>query len=187
MDMKTCSKCGVEKELSEFGRVSKARGGTPLAACKACENARILAWRAANKEKSAAIHARHYRNNIASVTAYIARWRRADSTAHPEKYSRACAAWKAANRDKCNAALAAYKARKKQATPAWANDFFIEEAYDLARRRTEATGFEWQVDHIVPMTHPLAQGLHVENNLQVIPAVENRSKSNRYWPDMPGS
>ena len=74
------------------------------------------------------------------------------------------------------------------ATPAWANQFFIEEAYDLARLRTQQkTGRsdEWQVDHIVPLQHPLVQGLHVEHNLQVIPAIHNQRKGNRVWPDMP--
>lgn len=81
-----------------------------------------------------------------------------------------------------------YQAKKLHATPKWANQFFIEEAYDLAARRTaiKCGGIaKWHVDHIVPLQHKLVCGLHVEHNLQVIPAVQNFSKNNRYWPDMP--
>ena len=71
------------------------------------------------------------------------------------------------------------RAQKKNATPSWANRFFIREAYHLAKLRTEMTGFKWEVDHIYPLQSDVVCGLHVEHNLQVIPAVMNRSKGNR--------
>ena len=89
------------------------------------------------------------------------------------------------NTPKVNAASARRHAKKLNATPKWANHFVIEEAYDLAQRRTKATGFKWHVDHIVPLQSTFVCGLHVENNLRVIPAVVNVEKSNRHWPDMP--
>ena len=61
----------------------------------------------------------------------------------------------------------------------------MEEAYHLARMRTEMLGLEWDVDHIVPLKNPIVCGLHVESNLQVIPELENIRKGNRRWPDMP--
>ena len=76
-------------------------------------------------------------------------------------------------------------AKKLQATPDWANEFFISEAYHIAKVRTRHFGFKWHVDHIVPLRSKAVCGLHVESNLQVIPAVENMKKGNRQWPDMP--
>lgn len=77
------------------------------------------------------------------------------------------------------------RAAKLQAEPAWANEFFIEEAYRLAKLREKLCGGKWEVDHIVPLQSKLVCGLHVHTNLQVIPKSVNQSKSNRYWPDMP--
>ena len=37
-----------------------------------------------------------------------------------------------------------------------------------------------EVDHIIPLRGELASGLHVESNLQVITADENRKKNNNY-------
>lgn len=93
--------------------------------------------------------------------------------------------WRAANLDKCNLSSRKYQSLKLRATPTWANDFYIEEAYELAILRQIATGFAWHIDHIVPLNSKLVCGLHCEDNLQVIPGKLNISKSNRYWPDMP--
>jgi hypothetical protein len=93
--------------------------------------------------------------------------------------------WTEDNRGRANGYVKARRAAKLCATPAWRNDFFIEEAYDLAVLRTKVMGFPWHVDHIVPLRSKLVCGLHVEHNLAVIPALHNFSKGNRHWPDMP--
>ena len=77
------------------------------------------------------------------------------------------------------------RAKTKNATPEWSNKFYVSEAYHLAKLRTKMLGFNWHVDHIVPLQSEIVCGLHVENNLRVIPASENHSKNNRQWPDMP--
>ncbi len=69
--------------------------------------------------------------------------------------------------------------RKQQATPAWADLNAIKAFYKEAARLRKQTGTKWHVDHIVPLKHPLACGLHNEFNLRVIPASENQSKGNR--------
>lgn len=93
--------------------------------------------------------------------------------------------WQAENKDAVAAIWGKRRARKLNATPAWANEFFIREAYHIARVRTKVTGIKWHVDHIVPLQSKLVCGLHVEHNLQVIPAVSNMVKGNRHWPNQP--
>jgi hypothetical protein len=138
---------------------------------------------------------------------YLAEYR----AAHREEAREATAKWKLENPDKLEkqkiryrlmhgkiagsryntkypekraASTALRKARQLQATPAWASEFFIGEIYDLAKLRTKATGFEWHVDHTVPLKNDRVCGLHCEANLRVIPATRNIKKNNRYWPDM---
>ena len=92
--------------------------------------------------------------------------------------------WAKLNPAKHAARNNARRARKMQAMPKWANEFFIKEAYALAQLRTKVMGFKWHVDHIVPLTSKVVCGLHTHDNLQVIPMLENSKKSNRWWPDM---
>lgn len=88
--------------------------------------------------------------------------------------------WNKNNKAKKNALT--YKRRTQQlnAFPSWANEFFIEEAYHLAHLRTKLFGFSWHVDHIIPLQGKTVCGLHVENNLQVIPGKINLSKGNKH-------
>ena len=77
-----------------------------------------------------------------------------------------------------------YKVRRRlvevRATPKWANLDAIRAWYTFA-----AVTPGVHVDHIVPLNSPIVCGLHCEFNLQLLPASENMSKGNRYWPDMP--
>lgn len=110
---------------------------------------------------------------------------RAHHYANREKRLRQKSAWATANPHKGAGYAKKRHAIKLQAIPAWADFWFIDEAYDIAAVRSTVTGTTWEVDHIVPLISPLVCGLHVIDNLRVIPRRENRSKGNRHWPDMP--
>lgn len=73
-------------------------------------------------------------------------------------------------------------ADKIQRIPKWLTkeDFWmIDQAYELAELRTKMFGFQWHVDHVLPMRGKTVSGFHTPYNLQVIPAVENLRKGNR--------
>jgi len=75
------------------------------------------------------------------------------------------------------------RAIKMQRTPSWLtidDHWIIKQAYELAALRTKMLGFVWHVDHIVPLQGNFVSGLHVPWNLQVIPAVENIAKHNKF-------
>jgi hypothetical protein len=72
---------------------------------------------------------------------------------------------------------------KANRTPSWAtvdDAWMIEQAYELAALRTAMFGFDWHVDHVVPLQGKNVSGFHVPTNLQVIPARMNYIKSNRF-------
>lgn len=72
---------------------------------------------------------------------------------------------------------------RKEATPAWADPDAIKKIYLERASLTEETGVLHHVDHIIPLRHPLVCGLHVETNLQVVPAADNWRKHNSYSVD----
>src|SRR5271165_4941030 len=92
-------------------------------------------WRARNRE-----HMRRLKE-----AAYDRAHPTPRAAADPAARVRARKAWKRRNPEK----LAADKNRRraKEAAPAWANKFFIQETYSLARLRTKITGKQWHVDH----------------------------------------
>lgn len=101
--------------------------------------------------------------------------------------------WRAKNKDKIYARrknnlktlanrAAVQKKReafKIQACPSWANFKAIEMFYIQAKNREADFGIKYHVDHIIPLQGKYVCGLHVENNLQILPAIENLKKSNK--------
>ena len=71
------------------------------------------------------------------------------------------------------------RGKLKSLTPLWANKKAIKEIYEICIKTTKTTGIKHEVDHIIPLRGEFVSGLHVEWNLQVIKATENRSKSNK--------
>lgn len=176
-ETKTCTKCRATKPIDQFYRDKRASDGR-VSICKKCNDAKNSAWARAHP-KERAVHTFKWRaTNSNRFKTIAAKWQRA----HPGRSTKQVNRWRKDNPDKfamqSRTATGQRRASKLHATPPWANKFFISEAYDLARRRTKATGFEWHVDHIFPLKHKLFCGLHVEYNLQVIPAVENLHKGN---------
>lgn len=149
------------------------------------EKQKILAkeWYEKNKEKSKKRSKEHY--ELTKNTDHVKEQRKQHKINNEDKYKEYWKKYRVNNKDKSAAAVNKRNALKKMAIPLWANDFFIKEAYHLAKLRTQIFEFKWHVDHIVPINSKIVCGLHTHGNLQVIPATENIKKSNKYWENMP--
>jgi hypothetical protein len=204
--MKICGKCGQEKHFTEFEYRATSPDGL-RAHCRDCMKARYQRWleNGDNRNRKKAIDLSYYRREkprirIVSRQKYYAnrdairaerkRW----AKENPEKIT----AWNKLRRqrhgDKIrakrrqhyreNQAIYVANARKREkrvarATPSWADLKAIERFYVEAARLTKETGIKHHVDHIYPIRSKIMCGLHVEGNLQVLPAAINLLKSNR--------
>lgn len=66
------------------------------------------------------------------------------------------------------------------ATPLWRDRIKISQIYSEAKRLTEETGIPHHVDHIYPIQSQYGCGLHVHQNLQILPGLENIAKGNKF-------
>lgn len=155
IDAKYCSRCRKLKNYIDFG-INKTRKDGYNNQCKSCYHEAYLKRSAGSKR---------YTKFNGTKEEYTKQY-------FKQHYKNN----KAYYRNKC----AVRERNLAKQTPKWCNKFFIEEFYDLAQRRTASTGIKWEVDHIVPLKSDLVSGLHVEHNLQVVPASWNRSKSNTW-------
>ena len=116
-----------------------------------------------NRDKFSAHNAAYYQRNAAAIAERM----RSDAGKRPDVYAER---------------YGRRRAQKLNATPPWLT---VEQRiqmlglYRRARTLTKLTGTKHHVDHIVPLRGKLVCGLHVPWNLQVIPARENMSKSNK--------
>ena len=175
--MKTCSVCKIEYSLDNFHNCKSLPLGKAYA-CKGCARAKATLWNAQNKERKALVNKKHYEEN---KDAYIKRSKEENWNSNNKEKRRLSAKilW-ASNPGKGQATVAQRRAARNKATPCWADLEQIKCIYMLCAKVSEKTGVLHHVDHIIPLKGKNVCGLHVENNLRVIPAKMNLEKGNKY-------
>lgn len=184
--MKTCTRCGELKDLSLF-YADKSRSDGRGSQCKKCKavyfSARerrpdVIARRKLYKQKPENI-SRHIRHSQKPETKL---WWEAykETSEYKEKKKQYEAKWARNNAAKIALKSAKREAAQRAAMPSWAQKEAILEFYKLAAELTKRTGIKHHVDHIVPLHGKQVSGLHVPQNLRVIPAIENIKKGNRF-------
>jgi len=141
-------------------------------------NQRVKEWRAANPEKWAEQSKRYAERYPEKSVKRTQEWKKR----HPERAVESSRKTRRKNAARVLANKAKYRAVKLQATPAWLNKghwFEIGCVY-LYRDALKRVGLDYHVDHVVPLQGKTVSGLHVPENLQVLPADRNRLKNNQY-------
>ena len=102
---------------------------------------------------------------------------KAEQAAKYQKHKHKYVVWakrdRAENPGKYKARAAAAKAKRKNRAVAWADKDALSFFYECCPAGCE-------VDHIVPLCGEKISGLHVPENLQWLPALENNRKSNNW-------
>ena len=203
---KTCTKCSLLKDLSEFG-VDKNKKDGISSHCKECkkEQSRL------NYLKNISYYKERNKRFYANLSDEKKKQYR-DASNSKESYKKYQSDWRRSNKDKCSAYskkwvskqcpevlankrkeyrkrsphIFAYHSVKRRvseilATPNWLSSNEIDSIKLIYLKRdfiNEVTGISHEVDHIYPIQGKDSCGLHVPWNLQIITAKENRSKRN---------
>lgn len=186
-DQRACTKCGEIKPLTEY-----AKNGARLhTRCKQCardaEKARRLADPEAAKARDKAQHAKHRAARLERMRQYSAEnaehrcaVERARYLAEADKIKARNAEWRRNNAAIIRVWNNARRAGERRATPMWADPIEMAGIYAQAAEMTAQSGEPYHVDHIIPLRGKNVCGLHVQNNLRVIPASENLRKGRKF-------
>ena len=148
---KRCSKCKRTKHYSEFRKDSTRADGFDYT-CNLCRLENFKNSYSDKREKLLEVSSNWYYDNKEKARENHKRWRKQNP----------------------------YYDENRCKIIAWANKDEINKFYEEAKRLTEQTGVVHEVDHIIPINHPKVCGLHVPENLQVLPRYINRMKGNKF-------
>jgi len=145
------------------------------------ENQKRLAkeWYEKNKDRAKENARQWALNNPDKRKEIIRKWREENI----EQYKATNRNWTSKNQDRKTAIEGKRRSSKLLRTPKWLTADDIEHMralYSLAAMFQRESGIMYHVDHIIPLQGKLVSGLHVPNNLRVIPAVDNLKKSNKH-------
>lgn len=177
-----CSKCKKYKALWAFNRRSDATFGV-RSHCKECSKKYHKRYyrENINKEKIRRLHHReehieytkqHYNNNKERYNKLTRKWCKDNPDARKKHVKK----WKENNKYKVAADSAKRRAIRRKQTPKSANEIKIKFIYHLCEHINRILDLEYHVDHIIPLNQ---DGLHHQNNLQILTAKENLKKQDK--------
>jgi 5-methylcytosine-specific restriction endonuclease McrA len=168
--MKTCNRCGEEKDLSGYYKRKASKDGH-YHTCKSCAKAQTAKQREADPDKNRADLKKWYKKNASYAKEKARLWH------HNNKEKRAAYV-------RANASAAAARTAKRRAIFKHGCSQMpdseraeVEYLYWLARDLTAVSGEQYHVDHIKPLSKG---GEHRLDNLQILHAEDNLKKGAKH-------
>jgi len=162
--MKICTRCKVEKPLFDFSPDKRLKSGVQTR-CKSCLAEIVKIKRAENPQEHRDSIKRSVQKNYAKKLERNNRYRKEN----PEKVKE----WKRKDRTVNKARVLADNAMRRTLLKGETSSS-IKQLYALRDfYKAMSLGEEFHVDHIIPLSK---NGLHVYENLRVIPAIDNLRK-----------
>jgi hypothetical protein len=161
---KICFKCKEEKDLTNFHKRSAMKDGF-LNKCSACVVNDVYIWRTKNPE--------------ARKKEYIKTKQKLGITRTQQEYFIELRKNGKGRKVSIHEYCSKRRMRTNKVSMTEFDELVQKEASDLCDMREKITMIKWHIDHIVPLNHKEACGLHNGYNLQVVPALWNIKKGNR--------
>ncbi len=206
--MKQCTNCLEYKEETEFTLCKTTIDRlTPM--CKGCVSAYNKSYRAANRERIGELNKNYHEANKVKICERTKQWikdnperRREQLKANYENHKAAgtldkyygnvdieqnkvrSKLWREINPGRVNAQIAKRRSDTIRATPGWVEFDDIIKLYNEAKKLTEQTGVDYEVDHKIPLKSPVVCGLHCIANLQILTAEANNKKKCKFDADL---
>ena len=163
IDLKTCKWCKETKPVTAFHKHKGMKDGR-LNKCSECVIKNVKVWRKDNPQA----RKKEYEKT-----------RKKKGILPREEYNKKLKENAIGRKASINKYSHKRRMQKSFSVYSELDEFVFEEACNLCTLKEQATGFKWHVDHIVPLNHKNACGLHKAANLQVVPASWNLKKSNK--------
>lgn len=136
------------------------------------------AWYLANRAHVLAVEKARREANRESVRLVNAEWRKRNRS----RKNQTDKAYRERNREIVRANKIKRKSALRDRLPNWDQEltaFATQEAAHHAETLKARFNFDWHIDHIYPLQGQKVSGLHVWNNLQLLPAYTNIAKGNK--------
>ena len=164
----------------KHGHVTKryVSTGQCVDCCKICDKNNTTYKRDYHKKNKTQLNAKNKewrKSNKAHVKAYNDKYRKE----HPDKVKKWSKEYADRNPHVAKIKKIKYRSKRKQATPPWYEKDLIRQVYTMRDKLSKLWGIDLHVDHIVPLQGKNVCGLHCWDNLQLLEATINVSKSNK--------
>lgn len=171
---KCCSKCGIEKPLSEFHNDKKCKCGK-VAACKACVKARGMKYREENTERLREAKRQYYQNN---KEVCCERNKKYQEALHRQEATERTRRWKQEYPEKAKANEHRREARKRGNGGSFSANEWLElcEKYDRTCLCCGRSDVKLTADHVIPVSKG---GSSLIDNIQPLCASCNSKKHDK--------